>query len=123
MPTLIESPTRITAAGTPPKRIDEYVGQVNTGEARLSIALMQSPAGWTEPGQRPAFDEYTLVLDGAIQVEHESGVIIVTAGQAIETKAGEWVRYSTPDGPCRYLAVCSPAFSPDTVHRDADPRP
>lgn len=120
MPVLIPAPTRIEAAGHPPKRIEEYVGRVNTGEARLSVARMQSPQGWTEPGQRPAFDEFTLVLDGALTVEHEGGTLTVQAGQAIWTRAGEWVRYSTPDGPCGYVAVCLPAFSPDTVHRDAD---
>ena len=118
MPTLIESPTRVTAAGNKPKLIDEYVGQVNTREGRLSVALMNSPAGWEEPGQRPEFDEWTLVLEGRIEVEHEAGVLRVAAGQAVLTRRGEWVRYRTPEG-ARYVAICLPAFSPDTVHRDA----
>ena len=118
MPTLVPTPTRIEAPGHPPKIIEEYIGLVNTGEGRLSVARMRSPAGWAEPGQRPQFDEYTLVLAGALQVEHADGVITVQAGQAIHTAAGEWVRYSSPDGPCEYVAICLPAFSPDTVHRD-----
>jgi uncharacterized cupin superfamily protein len=117
MPTLIESPTRVTAAGNKPKLIDEFVGRVNTREERLSVAVMNSPAGWEEPGQRPEFDEYTLVLDGLIEVEHEKGVLRVRAGQAVLTKGGEWVRYKTPEG-ARYVAICLPAFSPTTVHRD-----
>ena len=121
MPRLIERPTRITSAGNKPKLIDEYVGHVNSGTAALSIAKMQSPGGWIERGQRPAFDEYTLVLSGTLQVKHEGGTLAVTAGQAVLTRAGEWVQYSTPgaDG-CEYVAVCLPAFSPDTVHRDSD---
>lgn len=119
MPVLIPAPTRIEAAGHPPKRIDEYVGRVNTSEPRLSVARMQSPAGWTEPGQRPEFDEFTVVVEGALSVEHADGTLIVAAGQAVWTRAGEWVRYSTPTGPCSYFAVCLPAFSPTTVHRDA----
>ena len=118
MPILIDRATRVTAAGTKPKLIDEFVGVVNTDDPRLSIALMNSPAGWVEPGQRPEFDEYTLVLDGALEVEHEGGKLTVAAGQAVHTRPGEWVRYSTPGG-ARYVAVCLPAFSPDTVHRDA----
>ncbi len=118
MPTLIERPTRITAAGNKPKVIDEFVGRVNTREQALSVALMQSPAGWEEPGQRPQFDEYTLVLEGTMVVEHEKGELAVRAGQAVKTDAGEWVRYRTPDG-AKYVAICLPAFSPDTVHRDA----
>jgi ethanolamine utilization protein EutQ (cupin superfamily) len=118
MPTLITQPTRIAAAGTKPKLIDELVGRVNTGETRLSVAVMQSPAGWEEPGQRPEFDEYTLVLEGAVEVEHAEGTLRVTAGQAVHTRAGQWVRYKTPQG-ARYIAICLPAFSPDTVHRDA----
>lgn len=118
MPTLIESPTRVTAAGNKPKLIDEFVGRVNTGEARLSVALMNSPAGWEEPGQKPEFDEWTLVLEGRIEVEHAGGVLRVNAGQAVIAKAGEWIRYRTPEG-ARYVAVCLPAFSPDTVHRDS----
>jgi quercetin dioxygenase-like cupin family protein len=117
MPELIESPSRVEAAGTKPKLIDEYAGRVNTGEARLSVAHMRSPAGWVEPGQRPEFDEYTLVLKGALRVEHEGGELEVVPGQAVLARAGEWVRYSTPEG-AEYVAVCLPAFSPDTVHRD-----
>jgi len=117
MPTLIESPSRVEAAGTKSKLIDEYVGQVNTGEGRVSVAHMRSPAGWVEPGQRPDFDEYTVVLDGVLHVEHEDGALDVNAGQAVLVGAGEWVRYSTPQG-ASYIAVCLPAFSPDTVHRD-----
>ena len=119
MPTLIESPSRIEAAGTKPKIIDEYAGRANNGESRLSIAHMRSPGGWEEPGQRPEFDEYTVVLKGAVHVEHEGGTMVVEAGQGILTRAGEWVRYSTPgDEGAEYVAVCLPAFSPDTVHRD-----
>lgn len=121
MPELIESPTLIEAAGTPPKTIREYVGHVRTGEPRLSVAHMTSPSGWVEPGQRPAFDEFTLVLRGALVVDHAGGRLEVSAGQALHTRAGEWVRYSTPgpDG-ADYIAVCLPAFSPDSVHRDAE---
>jgi len=121
MPILIPSPTRIEAAGTKPKKIDEYVGRVNTETERLSVAHMRSPSGWVEPGQMPEFDEYTVVLKGAIQVEHETGVMTVEAGQAVLTKAGEWIRYSTPgpDG-AEYIAICLPAFSPQTVHRDPE---
>ena len=118
MPTLIPVPTVVQAAGTKPKRIEEYVGRVNTGETRLSIARMKSPAGWIEPGQRPDFDEFTLVLAGVLRVEHDGGTLDVPAGAAIHTRAGEWIRYSTPDG-AEYVAVCMPAFSPETVHRDA----
>jgi mannose-6-phosphate isomerase-like protein (cupin superfamily) len=117
MPTLIERPTVIAAAGTKPKRIEEYVGRVTTGETRVSIAHMRSPAGWVEPGQTPEFDEYTVVLAGTLRVEFRGGVLEVRSGQAVLTRAGEWVRYSTPDG-AEYLAVCLPAFSPETVHRD-----
>jgi mannose-6-phosphate isomerase-like protein (cupin superfamily) len=117
-PTLIEKPTRVEAAGTLPKLIDEYVGRVNTGDDRLSVAHMRSPAGWLEPGQTPEFNEYTLVLAGAMRVEHRDGVLDVRAGQAVLTRAGEWVRYSTPGG-AEYIAICLPAFSPATVHRDA----
>ena len=120
MPTLIDKPTKLTAAGTKPKQIDEYIGRVNTGTTALSVAHMRSPSGWAEPGQRPEFDEYTLVLKGALVVEHEAGTLTVQAGQAIIAHAGEWVRYSTP-GPegAEYVAICVPAFSPETVHRDA----
>jgi hypothetical protein len=119
MPELLDTPTRITAAGEPPKRIDEYVGHASTGDARLSIARMESPPGWAEPGQRPDFDEFTLVLQGMLLVEHEHGTLRVAAGQAVRTRPGEWVRYSTPepDG-AHYVAICLPAFTPDTVHRD-----
>lgn len=120
MPRRIDAPKRIEAAGNKPKRIDEYIGRVNSGHAALSIAHMRSPGGWIEPGQRPEFDEYTVVLRGMLRVEHEKGSLEVRAGQAVIASAGEWVRYSTPelDG-AEYLAVCLPAFSPDTVHRDA----
>jgi ethanolamine utilization protein EutQ (cupin superfamily) len=121
MPELIDTPSRVEAAGTKPKLIDEFVGRVNTEEARVSIARMQSPEGWVEPGQRPEFDEWTLVLDGTLSVEHEGGALDVRAGQAILVRGGEWVRYSTPyAGGAEYVAVCLPAFSPDTVHRDDD---
>ncbi|MGZ8647051.1 MAG: cupin domain-containing protein [Solirubrobacteraceae bacterium] len=119
MPELIQSPSRVEAAGTRPKLIDEYVGRVNSGEERLSVAHMRSPAGWLEPGQRPDFDEYTLVLEGRVHVEHERGALDVSVGQAVLVRGGEWVRYSTPEG-ASYVAVCLPAFSPDTVHRDED---
>ena len=125
MPQLIASPTEIIAAGNKPKRIHEFVGRVNKQEMRLSLALMRSLSGWLEPGQTPEFDEYTLVLAGALHVEHAQGTLEVRAGQAVFTKAGEWVRYSTP-GPsgAEYLAVCLPAFSPATVHRDeGTPKP
>jgi mannose-6-phosphate isomerase-like protein (cupin superfamily) len=118
MPTLIEKPTRVEAAGTPPKLIDEYVGRVNTGDGQLSVAHMRSPPGWAEPGQTPEFDEYTLVLVGTVRVEHRGGVLEVRAGQAVLTRAGEWVRYDTPGG-AEYISVCLPAFSPTAVHRDA----
>jgi ethanolamine utilization protein EutQ (cupin superfamily) len=119
MPTLIQAPTRVTAAGNKPKLIDEFVGRVNNGEPRLSIAHMRSPSGWQEPGQRPEFDEYTVVLGGELVVESEGTKLVVAAGQAVLARAGEWVRYSTP-GPngAEYIAVCLPAFSPSTVHRD-----
>jgi mannose-6-phosphate isomerase-like protein (cupin superfamily) len=119
MPNLIENPSRIEAAGTKNKLIDEYVGRANTGESRVSVAHMRSPEGWLEPGQRPEFDEYTVVLDGCLRVEHEGGGLDVRAGQAVLVRAGEWVRYSTPEaGGASYVAVCLPAFSPETVHRD-----
>ena len=120
MPELIESPSRVEAAGTKPKLIDEFVGRVNTREERLSVARMRSPAGWVEPGQRPEFDEYTVVLSGAVHVEHEDGTLVVEAGQAVLARAGEWIRYSTPEG-AEYVAVCLPAFAPETVHRDDAP--
>jgi quercetin dioxygenase-like cupin family protein len=118
MPRLIEAPTVVAAVGTKPKRIEEFVGRVNTATAGVSIARMTSPAGWVEPGQRPQFDEYTLVLEGCLRVESEVGVLDVRAGQAVHAAAGEWVRYSTPEG-ASYVAVCLPAFSPATVHRDS----
>ena len=119
MPEIIKDPSTVQAAGTKPKLIEEFVGRVNTGEPRVSIARMRSPEGWVEPGQRPEFDEYTVVLDGALVVESEDGAELeVPAGEAVLVRAGEWVRYSTPQG-AEYVAVCLPAFSPDTVHRDA----
>src|SRR5215467_4425090 len=117
MPTLIGSPARIQAAGNKPKIIDEYIGRVNSRTEAISIAHMRSPAGWVEPGQRPEFDEYTLVIGGELVVEHEGGQLSVKPGQAVLCRGGEWVRYSTPEG-AEYVAVCLPAFSPDTVHRD-----
>jgi quercetin dioxygenase-like cupin family protein len=119
MPRLIDSPSVIECVGTKPKRIEEYAGRVNSGHATVSVARMQSPAGWSEPGQRPDFEEITVVLSGVLRVEHENGVLEVGAGQAVVAAAGEWVRYSTPEG-AEYVAVCLPAFSPDTVHRDED---
>ncbi len=120
MPDLISAPTRITAAGNKPKLIEEFVGRASNGEARLSVAQMHSPGGWIEPGQRPEFDEFTIVLKGILRVTHKGGVLDVAAGQAVVTRAGEWVQYSTPgsDG-AEYIAVCLPAFAPETVHRDA----
>jgi mannose-6-phosphate isomerase-like protein (cupin superfamily) len=119
MPTHIAAPTLITAAGNKPKTIAEFIGRVNSKTSALSVAQMKSPSGWLEPGQRPEFDEYTVVLAGMLRVEHEDGAIDVSAGQAVITHAGEWVRYSSP-GPegAEYIAICLPAFSPDTVHRD-----
>jgi mannose-6-phosphate isomerase-like protein (cupin superfamily) len=119
MPKLIEKPTRITAAGNKPKLIDEYVGAVNNKETRTSIAHMRSPSGWVEPGQRPEFDEYTVVLKGALHLDFEGGSMDVAAGQGVLVAGGEWVRYSTPGAEgAEYIAVCLPAFSPATVHRD-----
>ena len=121
MPELIQGPSRVEAAGSKPKLIDEYAGRVNTADERVSVAHMRSPSGWVEPGQCPDFDEYTLVLNGALHVEHEGGELDVRPGQAILVRGGEWVRYSTPDPEgAEYVAVCLPAFSPDTVNRDAD---
>ena len=120
MPQLIEQPSTIEAAGNLPKVIREFVGRVNTATTGVSIAHMSSPPGWQEPGQRPDFDEYTLVLRGMLLVEHEDGRLEVRAGQAVHTRPGEWVRYSSPEGDgAEYVAVCLPAFAPDTVHRDA----
>ena len=119
MPTLIDSPTRVEAAGNKPKLIDEYVGRVNSGTDQASVAHMRSPGGWVEPGQRPDFDEFTVVVKGTLRVEHEGGAIDVNAGQAFIAHKGEWVRYSTPgDAGAEYFAVCVPAFAIDTVHRD-----
>ena len=119
MPNLIEKPTRVEAAGNKPKLIDEFIGRVNSGTSAASVAHMRSPSGWVEPGQTPEFEEYTMVLKGMIRVEHRDGAMEVHAGQAIIAHAGEWIRYSTPgpDG-AEYIAVCLPAFSMDTVHRD-----
>jgi len=119
MPTLISRATRIEAAGTKPKIIEEFIGRVNSKTDSVSIAHMRSPEGWEEPGQTPEFDEYTLVLRGIVRVQHASGILDVPAEQAIVTHRGEWVRYSTPHpGGAEYIAVCQPAFSPATVHRD-----
>ena len=119
MPTLIAQPTRIAAAGTKPKLIDEYIGRVNSKDSAVSIAHMRSPQGWSEPGQKPEFDEFTIVLRGMLRVASHSGDLDVHAGQAVVVHAGEWVQYSTPNAEgAEYIAVCLPAFSPDTVHRD-----
>ena len=120
MPTLIPGPTKVEAAGNKPKLIQEFVGRVNTGTDGASVAHMKSPSGWVEPGQRPDFDEFTIVLNGAIEVTSEDGTVVeVAAGQGVIAHKGEWVQYSTPgpDG-AEYIAVCVPAFSPDSVHRD-----
>ena len=120
MPTLIPQPTRITAAGNKPKLIDEYIGRVNSKTSAASVAHMHSPQGWEEPGQKPEFAEFTIVLKGMLRVEHQGGTLDVNAGQAVIAHSGEWVRYSTPlDGGAEYIAVCLPAFSMDTVHRDS----
>ena len=120
MPRLITTPARVEAAGNQPKLIDEYIGRVNSATADLSIAHMRSPGGWQEPGQTPEFDEFTLVLRGTLRVEHAEGVLEVKAGQAVIASRGEWVRYSTPGAEgAQYIAVCVPAFSPGSVHRDA----
>jgi len=119
MPTVVSQPTRIQSAGNKPKIIDEYIGRVNSSESRLSVAQMRSPSGWQEPGQTPQFDEFTLVLKGVLRVEHKGGHVDVAAGQAVIAHAGEWVRYSTPGAEgAEYVAICLPAFSPETVHRD-----
>ncbi len=121
MPLLIEKPTIIEAVGNKPKKIEEFAGRVNSGHTDVSIARMTSPEGWKEPGQRPGFQEVTLVLEGTLLVEHEGGVLEVKAGQAVLTNPGEWVRYSTPrPGGAKYIAVCIPAFSPGTVNRDPE---
>lgn len=119
MPRLIPAPTRIPVPGG--KLIDEYVGRVNTQESGISVAHMRSPAGWSEPGQTPEFLEYTIVLKGLMRVETRESVVEVRAGQAIVTLPGEWIRYSTPDPEgAEYIAICLPAFAPDTVHRDPE---
>lgn len=119
MPTLIAQPTRISAAGTKPKLIDEYIGRVNTKTDGASVAHMRSPQGWEEPGQTPEFDEFTLVLEGMVRVRHKDGQIDVGPGQAVIAHRGEWIQYSTPaEGGAEYIAVCLPAFSMETVHRD-----
>jgi len=120
VPTLIQSPTRIRAAGNMPKLIDEYVGRVNSQESRLSVAHMRSPQGWVEPGQTPEFEEFTIVLRGTLHVRHKDGELDVSAGQAIITHPGEWIQYSTPTEATEYIAICLPAFSPETVHRDPE---
>jgi mannose-6-phosphate isomerase-like protein (cupin superfamily) len=119
MPELIASPTVIASAGNKPKVIEEFIGRVNSGHHSLSVARMKSPAGWEEPGQRPEFEEVTLVLAGMLRVEHEAGALEVRAGQAVVARPGEWVRYSSPEPEgAEYVAVCLPAFAPETVHRD-----
>lgn len=120
MPRIIKIPTIIESAGNKPKRIEEFVGQVNSNDSEVSVARMVSPPGWVEPGQRPEFREITLVLKGQLHLEYEGGECDVTAGQSVITEPGEWIRYSTPEtGGAEYVAVCLPAFAPDTVHRDA----
>ena len=119
MPTLIEQPSVIQAAGNKPKRIEEYAGRVNSGHRQVSVARMLSPEGWIEPGQRPSFEEITLVLRGLLRVEYEGGTLDVRGGQAVVAHPGEWVRYSSPEpGGAEYVAICLPAFSLDAVHRD-----
>jgi ethanolamine utilization protein EutQ len=119
MPTLVSQPTRITAAGNKPKLIDEYIGRVNSKTSTASVAHMRSPGGWVEPGQTPEFEEFTVVLKGMLRVTHKGGSLDVHAGQAVITHKGEWVQYSTPqEEGAEYIAVCLPAFSPETVHRD-----
>ena len=120
MPRLIPAPTVVAAVGNKPKRIEEYAGRVNSGHGGVSVARMVSPEGWEEPGQRPEFEEITVVLRGVLRVEHEGGAFDVRAGQAVVTRPGEWVRSASPEpGGAEYVAVCLPAFSPATVHRDA----
>jgi mannose-6-phosphate isomerase-like protein (cupin superfamily) len=119
VPTRIAAPTRVEAAGNKPKLIEEYIGRVNSGSAGVSVAHMRSPGGWQEPGQTPEFEEYTVVLRGTLRVEHRGGMFDVRAGEAVVAHPGEWIRYSTPEADgAEYIAVCVPAFSPDTVHRD-----
>ena len=119
MPTIIKSPTKIEAAGNKPKIIKEFIGKVNSSTDQISIAKMQSPPGWKEPGQTPEFDEYTVVLKGMLRVETKEKAFDIHADEAIITHKGEWIRYSTPsEEGAEYIAVCLPAFSPETVHRD-----
>lgn len=121
VPRLIAAPTTIAAAGNKPKKIEEYAGRVNSGHANVSVARMVSPGGWLEPGQRPEFEEVTVVLRGMLRVEYEGGTLDVRAGQAVVTSPGEWVRYGSPEQEgAEYIAVCTPAFSPAAVHRDAE---
>jgi mannose-6-phosphate isomerase-like protein (cupin superfamily) len=121
MPRLIEDPTVIHAAGDPPKQIEEYAGRLASGNDDVSVARMISPGGWAEPGQRPEFQEISVVLNGTLRVEHRAGELDVAAGQAVVAMPGEWVRYSTPRrGGAEYISICIPAFSPETVHRDPD---
>ena len=121
MPTLVSQPTRVQSAGNKPKLIDEYVGRVNTKTSEVSVAHMRSPGGWEEPGQAPEFDEITIVLKGLVRVRHKGGQMDVNAGQAVIAHRGEWVQYSTPLAVgAEYIAVCLPAFSMETVHRDGD---
>lgn len=121
MATVIKVPTLIKADGVGEKIIEEYFGKVNSGTNEVSIAHMKSPQGWKEPGQKPEFNEYTLVLKGTLQVETESTTVKVSAGQAVVASKNEWVRYSSPfEGGAEYIAVCLPAFLPETVHRDAE---
>ena len=123
MPTLVSQPTRIRSAGNKPKLIDEYIGRVNSRVSAVSVAHMRSPGGWVEPGQTPEFDEFTIVLKGTLRVTHKSGALDVNAGQGVVTHASEWVQYSTPEPEgAEYIAVCLPAFSPGTVHRDEHKR-
>jgi quercetin dioxygenase-like cupin family protein len=121
LPTHIKNPTRIQSAGNMPKIIDEFIGRVNTKSDRVSIAHMRSPAGWQEPGQTPDFEEYTIVIRGKLRVQHQGGTFDVLPGQAVIADAGEWIQYSTPDAATEYVAICLPAFSPHTVHRDGTP--
>jgi mannose-6-phosphate isomerase-like protein (cupin superfamily) len=121
MPSLIPSPSIVKAAGNKPKVIEEFIGSVNSGTSNVSIARMKSPCGWTEPGQTPEFDEYTVVLHGLLRVITKSGTIDIASGQALIANRGEWIQYSTPEtGGAEYISVCIPAFSPENVHRDAD---
>jgi ethanolamine utilization protein EutQ (cupin superfamily) len=119
MPTIIRNPTKIEAQGTKPKIIEEFIGKVNSSTEQISIAKMKSPKGWEEPGQTPEFDEYTIVLKGMLRVETKGKTFNIKAGEAIITHKGEWIKYSTPNEVTEYIAICLPAFSPKTVHRDA----